>query len=874
MSTGWRAEHLQEEKILQEEAKSRLIQEKESPAIDENTGAIPLKTIKKENENEPAVGETCLDSPVEEKNLREMVQNQTNVPQVHKTDTKKNKSKLVKQQTLSDLPEDSGEKLVEKVLRKQNTVSGALCSEGKFSPCSLSTDGDRLFIRVRTPSGVDLVTKCLDKTSTTSSEETIQRGNGGLRKGSDIGSRSSGVGTSLVSLSGVGTSSAEGTTERPASIPSVRQRMSGTDFWSQVAQQVAYIDSTGNSNRNSLLLNCGHQIPIPPGSLPLAPTTTPCHTLTGSSGSVDYSTQTDSPPSLTPSPLHPRQHHRFSFRDQPRRGKLSRFYSQDPEPVTRGLGGELRVLQPLLQGPEPLTYSPPLSAGRNSLATVWGGAQELSNRRIRPGTSRFQSTYGRKRKPSSWEESVSLQRRRSIASREETREWRERVLTHHPPEAPTPDPTTPLDKKDLRYYFQHPYLRLFATYFTIFCNFLLFAEDPISHSHAESRIPMVGNVFSFVLTKYPPDWRWSLIKVLMWLTAILCGLVFGKLIVHNILCGKILRLKMFRDEQGSWIAMFLTVIVSLYLFSHVYNLLMIVFYDKPSYYIDSRMGITYASVMKTAACGTWLGDLITALMVTDVMLQDNLYPDWAPMLRRLWRRSNIPRILIFWVGSVLATIIVVTLIISDFISWDKLNRDFIASTELSRAFLASFILVMDLLIMMQDWDFPHFTTTLHINLPGFSVATLEWKYAEIHLTGKWFNYGLIFMVMLLDLNMWKNQIFYYPSKYGQYYEPGRKILTVLDDNILASGNKSLWTWEARSQTNASTGQPYWKNDMVMNSRYMEYPMLLKCTAIIPSFVAVTFFVAVVSLYGRFPEDQEHPNHRSHSPCLADAGVNV
>lgn len=58
-------------------------------------------------------------------------------------------------------------------------------------------------------------------------------------------------------------------------------------------------------------------------------------------------------------------------------------------------------------------------------------------------------------------------------------------------------------------------------------------------------------------------------------------------------------------------------------------------------------------------------------------------------------------------------------------------------TELSRAFLASFILVMDLLIMMQDWDFPHFTTTLHVNLPGFSVATLEWKYAEVHLTGEW-----------------------------------------------------------------------------------------------------------------------------------------
>lgn len=84
--------------------------------------------------------------------------------------------------------------------------------------------------------------------------------------------------------------------------------------------------------------------------------------------------------------------------------------------------------------------------------------------------------------------------------------------------------------------------------------------------------------------------------------------------------------------------------------------------------------------MKAAACGTWLGDLITALMVTDMMLQDNLYPEWAPRARALWRRSNVPRILLFWVGSVVATAVVVTLIVSDWISWDHLNRDFLATT--------------------------------------------------------------------------------------------------------------------------------------------------------------------------------------------------
>nr|CAD7457635.1 unnamed protein product [Timema tahoe] len=294
----------------------------------------------------------------------------------------------------------------------------------------------------------------------------------------------------------------------------------------------------------------------------------------------------------------------------------------------------------------------------------------------------------------------------------------------------------------------------------------------------KSDIPMVGNVFSFVFTKYPPEWRWSLIKtdllmvvcpqVLMWLLAMLCGMILGKLLIHDYLCGRLLRLKMFRDDQGSWMTMFLTVIVSLYVFSHAYNLLLVLWYDNCHYKIDSKMAVTSASVMKAAACGTWLGDLITALMVTDMMLQDNLYPHWATRFRQLWRQSNVPRILIFWVGSVLATAVVVTLIVSDWISWDRLNRDFVATTELSRAFLASFILVMDLLIVMQDWDFPHFTTTLHVNLPGFSVATLQWKYAEVDITGKWFNYGINVMVMLLDLNMWKNQIFYDPRDFGQY----------------------------------------------------------------------------------------------------------
>lgn len=265
MSTGQRQDQLLEEKILQEEAKSDRVAEIESPALEESSRGIPLSLItQRDGESIFTVQESCVDSPTEEQSLRDKIQFKTNIPLVHKNDLKK--LKLVKQQTLSDLPELS---LTHgKVLRKQNTVSGAISSEGKFSPCSLSSDGDRLFIRLRTSPGADFLSKCssnytsdksLEKITAGSDLELNQRINGSGRVESDCGSRtlSSGVGTSLVSLSGLGTSSAEGTVEHTVS----RTRNSGADFWSQVAQQVAFIDSSGNSNRSSLLLSYGHQIP-------------------------------------------------------------------------------------------------------------------------------------------------------------------------------------------------------------------------------------------------------------------------------------------------------------------------------------------------------------------------------------------------------------------------------------------------------------------------------------------------------------------------------------------------------------------------------------------------------------------------------------
>ena len=80
--------------------------------------------------------------------------------------------------------------------------------------------------------------------------------------------------------------------------------------------------------------------------------------------------------------------------------------------------------------------------------------------------------------------------------------------------------------------------------------------------------------------------------------------------------------------------------------------------------------------------------------------QDKLYPHWNVWLRKIWK-TGWTRIYMFWIVLIVATAIVATGIITDFVRWDTLNRDFVSTNELSRAFLASFILVMDLLIVMQ-----------------------------------------------------------------------------------------------------------------------------------------------------------------------------
>uniref|UniRef100_A0A672SJF7 Transmembrane protein 117 n=1 Tax=Sinocyclocheilus grahami TaxID=75366 RepID=A0A672SJF7_SINGR len=403
-----------------------------------------------------------------------------------------------------------------------------------------------------------------------------------------------------------------------------------------------------------------------------------------------------------------------------------------------------------------------------------------------------------------------------------------------------------------RYYFQHPWSRLVVAYLVTFFNFLIFAEDPVSHSQTQAHMIVVGNCFSFVVNKYPGG-GWDVLKVLMWILAIITGLIAGKFLFHRRLFGRLLRLKMFREDHGSWMTMFFSTILSLFIFSHIYNLILLMSGRMGPHMVTEYMGIRNESFMKMAAVGTWMGDFVTATVLFSL------------------------------------TSVVVLVISTDWIRWDNLNRGFLPSDEVSRAFLASFILVFDLLIIMQDWEFPHFMGDLDMNLPGLSTTQLKIKLPvckrifkdeyHIHITGKWFNYGIIFLVLILDLNMWKNQIFYKPYEYGQYVGPGEKIYTVEDPETLRDFNRSTLTWEWRSTNiDPRTNQTYVQRDMFLHSRYVGASLDVKCLAFIPSLAAFVLCGFFIWLFGRFqdsetfPENQDKSYERIKRKSPSDLGV--
>ena len=113
--------------------------------------------------------------------------------------------------------------------------------------------------------------------------------------------------------------------------------------------------------------------------------------------------------------------------------------------------------------------------------------------------------------------------------------------------------------------------------------------------------------------------------------------------------------------------------------------------------------------------------------------------------------------------------------------------------------------------------------------------------------------------MLLDLNMWKNQIFYEPYAYGQYTGPQGKVFTVHNQTQLATFNESYLSYDWRvNNTNPETNETYIMEDTYMNSRYYGITLPVKSTAFVPNIAAAIVFGVLVWLFGRRKPTETDP----------------
>jgi hypothetical protein len=203
------------------------------------------------------------------------------------------------------------------------------------------------------------------------------------------------------------------------------------------------------------------------------------------------------------------------------------------------------------------------------------------------------------------------------------------------------------------------------------------------------------------------------------------------------------------------------------------------------------------------------------------------------------------------------------------LNWDEAGV--FGLSDSLRAFLVSFIIFCDLIVIIQDWDFPTFESNFDISgkiyIAGTFSTTLECaclaslleklpsppaclsrllpgpEFFHLNVTGKWMTYGPLMGIIAVDLFCMRAQVLYEPSAFGQYTDPEGRIWTIVDEafldavyenGVLKESYRSLVTFEARSAVSNSS-------DYILSATYTG--SWFKYIAALPGFCMIFgFFV--------------------------------
>lgn len=221
-----------------------------------------------------------------------------------------------------------------------------------------------------------------------------------------------------------------------------------------------------------------------------------------------------------------------------------------------------------------------------------------------------------------------------------------------------------------------------------------------------------------------------------------------------------------------------------------------------------------------------------------MILQDkDMYPEWIPYWRLKYRGRL--RIYLFWGITCSLAIILIALYAADAFSWETFGQD-VTSTEVTRSFLAAWVVCFGLIAIMQDWNFPTFTSGGTVLIPGLKVSSITFgspgQFYYISVSHKWLNYGIVIIIFLLDLNILRNQVEYVPLDFAQYTDSSNHIWTIIDPAVVAQSVANYTSINYAAREFNST-------DIRLDAEYLGTSEFVCALALVPLFgVGVLFLI--------------------------------
>ena len=336
--------------------------------------------------------------------------------------------------------------------------------------------------------------------------------------------------------------------------------------------------------------------------------------------------------------------------------------------------------------------------------------------------------------------------------------------------------------------FRHPATRLLFPFTVLALNLLIYNEDPISYGLKESKAYLVGRVWNYFFRQWPPldEGLWITLKVFSLFIWTIIGALLGKYLIHNALLRDCFELKLFQKDMGSWPIMAITTYLVVFLGSFVYNAIVSNHFhvrdgsSNDPYVLNDYVGIKEYVFSTIAATLCWLCDYFNVFVVVDSMLQDawsiekrreKYGCDGASMttLQRFW---NDNRKIVFYVATFLTLVGTFFYVGSDWeYGWFMTRKGHFGWNQYGRIFVCSLLIVQDVSMFVQDWDFPKFKRGgANVKILGCNerIGCRSRRFeSKLEFNGKWINFSALIVLIVLDTNLLFNQVLYSPPDYGQ-----------------------------------------------------------------------------------------------------------